>query len=241
MKKHTYSILSLAVLFLIVATVHSSHSKSKEGYNALTLESSANRVFAVPENGKGIDVIDIKTNTVTNTIFPDKEIKAVAVDEQRKIVAAAEDKDLHILSSDTLQIIKSIAISQGPTSLTIDSKSGLALITHEHGRVSIIDLNAYTVIAGIDVSEKPVSSAVDPNLRLAVVAHQTWGEGNDKSRDNVTIIDLSTFTAIKTLQAGKNPSHVTINPETHLAAVVNEKSNDLTIACPSDQIMIPRI
>ncbi len=98
---------------------------------------------------EGIDVLDGKTRTVTNTILRDKEILAVAVDSQRRIVAAAGERKLHILSVDTYDILQNIKITSDPTSIAIDTDAGQAVITHKQGIVSIIDLVTYETITTI--------------------------------------------------------------------------------------------
>jgi len=235
MKKFAYSILATACVFLVSTVVYSNHSESRQGYTSLAVEFSTSRVFAVNEDKDGIDVIDLTTGTVTTTILRRTNIEAVAVDEQKKILAVAGERKLRIISTKTLAELTNIPIRKDPVSLTISPDLGLALVTQEDS-VSIIDLSSYTVLKEIVVSEHAVSAAIDPALKLTVIVHQTRGEGEDadqkdkdKNRDNVTIIDLNTFTVIKTLQAGKKPGHVSINSITHQAVVTNKKSNDLTI------------
>jgi len=242
MKKSTYVIMSIIAVAFIFIIVHTSHSSSQHGYSALAMDLSATKAFCLNEGQEDVDIIDIKTRAVTNTILRDKDISALAVDDQRRIVAAVGERKLHLVSMDTLDTLKTIQITSDPLSIAIDSSAGQAVIVHKQGAVSVINLITYSTITTIDVLKKPVSVAVDPGLRIAVVAHEidkdvdgnngqdsgARGHG-DNSNDNITLIDLNTLSIVKTLQAGKAPVHIAINASTHQAAVANEKSDTITI------------
>jgi RHS repeat-associated protein len=233
MKKFAYSALSLAAVFFISTVVYSNNSKNKKDYSSLAIELSTARTFAVNDDKGGIDVIDPATGAVTTTILRHMDIAAMALDEQRKILAVAGGRKLHVISTETLAELTSIPIRKAPVSLALSPDLGLALITHEGDSVSIIDLNSYTVLKEIAVSKHPVSVAIDPVLKLAVIAHHARRAENhhhhDQRKDNITIMELNNFTVIKTLPAGKAPGQVSVNAATHQAVVVNEKSDDLTL------------
>jgi len=237
--------MSIIAVVFIFTIVHTSHSSARNGYSALALDLSGARAFCINEEHEGLDVLDIKTGAVTNTLLLDKDISAIAMDEQRRIAAVTGEKNLYIVSLDTLETLQNIKITHGPTSIAIDSNAGQAVVTHKQGAVSIIDLTTYTTITTIDVLKKPVSVAVDPGLRIAVLAHESnaeddehdehdghdrgaHGHGNNSS-DNITILDLTTLSIAKTLQAGKSPVQIAINASTHQAAVANEKNDTITI------------
>lgn len=224
--------MSVVAVVILVIGAHTSHSSTKAVYSSLAIDSSTTKVFAINEGQEGIDVLDGKTRTVTNTILRDKEILAVAVDGQRRIVAAAGEGKLHILSIDTYDILQNIKIASDPTSIAIDTYAGQAVITHKQGIVSVIDLVTYATITTISVLKKPVSVAVDPGLRIAVIAHEIDKDDDGQDRgayDDVTIIDLNTLSIVKILQAGNSLVHIAINASTHQAAVANEKSDTVTM------------
>jgi YVTN family beta-propeller protein len=232
MKKYIFlfSILIISLLFTPV------HSDPKKGYGSLAVDITSNRLLASAEDSTGVEIIDLKTGELINLVFPDKEIRALVIDAQRKIIAAIdEDRFLHLASTKTFEIYLSVPIKGKPTSLAMDSELGLIILTAEEGKVIAVDLDTSTVIAEIDVADKPESVAIDPQLHIAVIIHHTWGEEDnkggyeEKGRDNITLIDLQTMLVIKTLQGGKNPVNAAVNPEKHEAAVANEESNDVTI------------
>jgi YD repeat-containing protein len=228
--KKAFSIFFIAAIFLILFVLQS-FSNSKQGYTSLAIDSSTGRIFAVHDDKDGVDVLDLTTGAISAAILVDKQIKAIDVDQDKKILAAAEDNQLHILTTDSFEILSTIPLSDGAISVSIDPASGIALVTHDGGTVSIVDLNSYRLVTETATLEKPVSSVIDSGLQIGVIVHQTWGVGSEKekTRDNVTLIDLVSFSVIKTLSAGKNPRHVAINPVTHQAAVANEKGDDVTI------------
>ncbi len=232
MKKYSF-LFSILIILLLFTPVH---SDPKKGYGSLAIDTTSNRILASCEDRKGIDVIDITTGEIINSLLTHKEIKTLAIDEQRRIIVAIEEeKNLHIASAETFEVSSSIPIKGDPTSIAIDSGLGIMILTAEEGKVIFVDVDTYRILAEIDVTDKPESVAVDPQLHIAVVIHHNWGRGDNKGRDkkkerdNVTVIDLRTMSIIKTLQGGRNPVNAAVNPANHEAAVANEKSNDVTI------------
>ncbi len=209
---------------------------AKDGYRTVVIDQAGDRVFAVNNDTEGIDVIDAKTGALVSSILSRADIEVLALDEQRKLLAAGGEHGVSIISTETLAVLSTIRVSGEPTAIAIDPTLGYLLIAAEHGKLSIVDLMALRVITEIELLDKPVSIAVDPTLHRAIVAHHTWGKGSDrkkseeeKIRDNISIIDLSTLSVVATLLAGKEPVDVDVNPITHEAAVANEKSDDVTL------------
>jgi len=87
MKKSVYVLMSLIAAVFVVISVHTSHSGTKSGYSALAMDPSDARIFCVNDGQEGVDVFDIKTRTVTNTILRDKDISAIAVDGSGNAIA----------------------------------------------------------------------------------------------------------------------------------------------------------
>ncbi len=82
MKKNNPSrciILFLLAIGLVIFSLKGPvHSKSElKDYSFIALDTKSDRIFAAQEDGKGIDVIDIKTGAVTNSILTNKEIEAM--------------------------------------------------------------------------------------------------------------------------------------------------------------------
>ena len=218
-------------------TYGDNHPEPRKNYRALSVDLLTDRIFAVKDDERGIDVIDASTRNIITTVLAGHEIKGIAIDEQRRLIAASdEDKVVRVLSADTLNEITSIPIKEEPAGISIDSDLGIMLVTAEDGEVAAIDLTTSQIIKEIKVLDKPRAVSIDRGLHLAVIAHHTWGSDNaekdndkPKNRDNVTIIDLGSLSVLKTMQAGKKPVHVAVNPSTHEAAIANEDSDDITI------------
>ena len=232
MKKLSYVLL----LTLCVVQAYAMPAMAKDGYRAVVIDQAGNRVFAVNEDTEGIDVIDVKKGAPIFSILSRADIEVLAVDDQRKVLAAGGDHNVSIISTETLTVLSTIRISGEPTALAVDSALGYLLIATERGKLTIVDLTALRVVAEMEVQGKPKAIAVDPTLHRAIVVHHTWGEGSHEkknvekhTRNNVSIIDLSTLSVITTLLAGKEPVDVAVNSITHEAAVANEKSDDVTL------------
>lgn len=225
MKK--YIILSpILTMFLIYSTAYACPTKF---YDSLVVDNVSDRVFASAGAQTGIDVIEMETGKVTK-ILAGETIVTVALDEKAQLLAAiGQDKILHIISTETLDLLAGIPLTGEATSLAIDPGLKLAIVTLSEGKVGFVDLNTYAVFEDVETLDKPVSVAVDPHLHLAIVVHEMWGKGNDQKRDNLTIIDLISRSIVGTVLAGKNPVQAAVNPITHEAAVANGKSNDLTL------------
>jgi DNA-binding beta-propeller fold protein YncE len=95
MKKSVYVIMSITTVVFIFMAVHTGYSNTHTAYSALAMDHSTTKVFAINEGQEGIDVLDSKTRKVTNTILRDKDILAIAVDGQRRVIAAAGERKLH--------------------------------------------------------------------------------------------------------------------------------------------------
>ncbi|MDA8238771.1 MAG: hypothetical protein M0Z67_00190 [Nitrospiraceae bacterium] len=189
------------------------------------------------DDKQGVDVIDAKTGDILATVLGGIDIKAVAIDEQRRLLAAADDHNfIYVLSADALNTLKTLSLKEEPTSISFDSALGIMLVTTDDNNAIAIDVNTCLVLKKIIISDKPASSVIDQNLNLAVIAHQTWGVGQtlknaaaSGGRDNITIVDLTTLSIVKTLQAGKEPIQAALNPSTHEVAVANSKSDNITV------------
>nr|MDA8079237.1 IPT/TIG domain-containing protein [Nitrospiraceae bacterium] len=219
-------------------TYGQTEKKVKKSYQSLAIDEQSDKVFAVMDDKQGIDVIDAKTGNILATALAGWEIKAVAIDEQRRLLAAADEhnKAVYLLSLDTLKTIGTVPLKEEPTSISIDPPLGMMIATTDDNEAAAIDMNTYAVVKEIKISDKPVSTVIDPALHLAVIAHKTWGvgeagkvEAEPGTRDNVTIVDLTTLSVVKTLQAGKEPVQAALNPSTHEVSVADSKSNDITV------------
>ncbi|MDA8240530.1 MAG: PKD domain-containing protein [Nitrospiraceae bacterium] len=207
----------------------------EKNYQTLAIDLQSDRVFAATDDERGVAVIDAKTGNVLATVLADSDIKALAIDEQRRILAATDEHNVYLLSLDTLSVTATIPPTEEPTSLSIDPALGIMVVTTDDDKAVAIDMSTYAVIKEIPISDKPVSTVIDPALHLAVIAHQTWGVGEEKeeagpgTRDNVTVLDLTTLSVAKTLQAGKEPVQAAVNPLIHEVSVANSKSDDITV------------
>ena len=165
MKKHNslrcFFLILLAFVLIIFSFENHVYSESESGsnvgYKSIAIDTTSDRVLAAKEDEGGIDVIDIKTGDITNTILLNKEIEAIVIDEQRRILAVAEgEKAIHIISLDTFNTISDISLKEEPKSLAIGTELGILLIADEEDKVMAIDLNTYQKIKEIKVSKKPV-------------------------------------------------------------------------------------
>lgn len=208
----------------------------EKSYEALVIDHQSDRVFAAMDDKKGIDVLHAKTGNILTTVLDGLEVKALAIDEQRRLLAAVAKHTIYLLSLDTLNIVATLPLKEEPTSISIDPALGMMLITTDDNEATIIDMNTYAITRKITISDKPVYSVIDPQLHLAVIAHQTWGFGETRkgrsepdTRDNVTVLDLATLSVVKTLQAGKEPVQAALNPSIHEVSVADSKSDDITV------------
>lgn len=89
----------------------------EKSYETLAIDPQLDKVIAVIEDKRGIDVLDARTGNIFTTVLAGLEVKALALDKQRRLLASADEHNVYLLSLDTLTTIATVPLTGEPTKI----------------------------------------------------------------------------------------------------------------------------
>ncbi len=167
-------------------------------------------------NSNNVSVIDIATNTVTNTISVGDKPRSVAItpDGAAAYVTNRESNSVSVIDVATSTVSATVAVGAYPNNVAITPDGTAAYVTNRASNsVSVIDVATNTVISTITVGNVPNRVAITPDGATAYVTNQ--------GSDNVSVIDVATNTVTTTIAVGNAPSCVAITPDGATVYVAN--------------------
>lgn len=207
--------------------------------------------------GNTISVIDLNSNTVTDTIFinsvtpPYAAPNALAITPDGAYVYTVNYVDgnpgtgtVSVIRTSDNQIVDTITGFSGPFEIAITPNGKYAYVTNfgsnnfsPYGTtVSVIDLSINQISATINLGIQPAGVAITPDGRFAYVTNYNTlylGAGYTDLTPGVgtvNIIDTATNQVLSTvIIVGASPSSVAISPDGRRAYVTNYSSNNVSV------------
>lgn len=203
-------------------------------------------------NGTTVNVVNLVTNTITNTIVVGLAPAALTMSPDGKFVYVINYSDgnpgtgfLSIIQRNNNLVVGSVFGLSGPFGIAVTPNGKYAYVTNFGSNnfapfgttVSVIDLKqTRQIVATIGVGIQPAGIAITPDGRFAYVTNYNTLYAGPNFSDltagggTVNIIDLTTNKVLSpTIGVGQSPNTVKISPNGRFAYVTNFTSNTLNV------------
>jgi YVTN family beta-propeller protein len=139
-------------------------------------------------------------------------------DFNRVYVANSNSDTVSVIDSETLKLVKVIAVGEGPNSIAVDSLNGLVFVASGNGTVSVIDSETLDV-TNVDVGGSPRSIAVASSDKTYVADIDTVSVIDSEYVLNVTnTIHFPSFASIS--MAVRSDNVYVYNPDNGTVSVI---------------------
>lgn len=144
------------------------------GYDYLSVDSDARRVFAAREFG--VMAVDLDTGKVTDRLIEANDVSAVLpiAGTNEMLSTVYGDNEAVLFDRGTGEEIARIAVGEKPDAAAYDPDSGLAFVMNAGGNsISLIDVADRAPVGTIAVGGKPEAGAIDGKGHLFVNIEDT--------------------------------------------------------------------
>jgi YVTN family beta-propeller protein len=171
-----------------------------------------------------ISVINMVTNSVTDTINVGGQPFAVAIGPGGNTVYVTDNRNKDIVSvidATTNNVTATINVGARPEGVVVNpSGTKLYVANYNDSSVSVVDLTKNTVNSTVKLGGHPFGIAIDQAGMNVYVT----------SADNVTsVIDTTTDTIKAAVKVGAYPEEVAVNPKGNRIYVANYVSNNVSV------------
>lgn len=169
-----------------------------------------------------VAVIDLSSNTVTNTITVGHAPFSVAVASSGGFayVTNRDDDTVSLINTATDTVIEDLEVGETPEGIFVGF--GEIYITNDKSEsVTVYREIDFQELATIPTGGGPLSVAVSPDGKTAIV-------GND-SDGSTTIINTGVNTVRATVPVGSNPAGIAITPDSTRAFVANSTAGSVSV------------
>ena len=181
--------------------------------------------YVVNKDSNNVSVIDLKTNTVTQTIPVGRVPQSMVIHGGMGYVVNSASNEVSVLDLHSNTVTQTIPVGKWPRSMVIHGEKGYVVNYWSH-TVSVIDLKTNTVTQTIPVGRVPQS----------MVIHGGMGYVVNFESNNLSVIDLQTNTVAQTIPVAENPASMVIhggmgyvvNYGSHIISVIDLQTNTVT-------------
>ncbi len=170
--------------------------------------------------GNGVDVIDLKTNSVIGRINVGNDPCCVFVDQDTNKIYVVNNYDNTLSVIDGNNVIATIPVGQAPLSVCAD-KDKIYVANSGDNTVSVISASTYELLKTIPVGVHPSAVAIDSKDDLVFVANT--------DSNSVSVIDGSTDHVISVIPDPYSPYSLVVNSAMKKLYMINQKSNNVTV------------
>ncbi len=167
------------------------HGGPDGGYDYLSVDSDARRVFAAREFG--VMAVDFDTGKVTDRLIEANDVSAVLpiAGTNEMLSTIYGDNEAVLFDRSTGEEIARIAVGEKPDAAAYDPDSGLAFVMNAGGNsISLIDVADRAPVGTIAVGGKPEAGAIDGKGHLFV---------NIEDTAEIAVIDIAARTVARRL------------------------------------------
>ena len=162
-------------------------------------------IYASPEEGDSIDVIDVTKGTVAKSIKVGDRPRAIGFlpDASRAYVAIDRADEVVAIDVSRQEVVARVKTAGGPNAVTVHPNGKRVFVSAGRAAtVQVLDTTSNTIVAEVQVCERPGNMALTHDGGKLYVAC---------SRDDeVSVIDTSTNKRIARIPVGSLPSGVVI-------------------------------
>ena len=182
-----------------------------------------------------IDVINTKTNTITNTISTDNTPWGLAISSNgTKLYVSTFSNFVDVINTSTNTLLLSIPVNGSSYSLALSPDNSKLYVTdYLLASVSVINTSTNIVTNTISVGNNPTSVAVSPDGNKLYVVN--YGS------NSVSVINTSTYSIIKTISISNGPWAVVASLDGSKIYVGNNNSATVSIISTSNYEIINTI
>jgi YVTN family beta-propeller protein len=180
---------------------------------AVAFNPSGTLAYVLLQDASAVNVINVATNTVVNTIAVGSFPYGVAFTPSGSLAYITNDGSgtVNVINVATNTVVNTITVGSIPQAVAINPSGTLAYIGNEQSNtVNVISVATNTIINTIVIGGNPKGIAFNPSGTLAYITNV---EGT------VNVISVATNTIINTITVGSNPYAVVFNPSGTLAYV----------------------
>jgi len=205
-KLQSTALISAALILFLILVSSAASAATEQGAS-----STGTYAYITNELDSSVSVIDIDTNTVTDTVSAGSYPVGVAVNPSGTKVYVAN----YYLED-----------YENTLSQSIDAKSAFLKGTTEHvetdgGTVSVIDTATNTLIATVPVGSYPFGVAVNPTETKVYVAN--------RGSSTVSVIDTATNTVTATIPVESGANGIAVTPDGKKVYVTNFDTNTVSV------------
>lgn len=201
-------------------------------------------------NGKTISVVDLKTNTIIDTIVVDQAPVALAISPNGKFVYVINYVDgtpgtgtMNIIQTDINQVVGTVTGFFGPYGIALTPNGKYAYVTNFGSNdfdpigttVSVVNIKRRLITATIDLALQPAGIGITKDGRAFVTNYNTLYRHKDFTElsagaGTVAIIDISkNKVRPHIIPVGASPARVTISPNGKFAYISNFTANTIDV------------
>ncbi len=199
---------------------------------AIAITPDNNKALVVNAVDDSVSVIDLKTNSIINTLDAAQGftgVNPVAIvmssDGAQAFVANRSSSDVTVIDVNNEQVTNTVVVGAAPTGLALlpdDSK--LYVSNRDSDSISIIDVSSGLVEATLLVSAGPMALAANPNGEHVYIAHGFSGNEDDicgiegsTAQNSISVIDVGNAAVL--------PGTITVGDAPLAVAVVETDAN----------------
>jgi YVTN family beta-propeller protein len=197
---------------------------------------TATGVAVVANRGSNtISLIDLTTNTLTQTISVGTAPTGVAVNIERNVAVVDNNgsDNLSVVNLATGAVTTISGVGSKPFALGLNPLTGLGLVVNQStNSASVIDLGTNTVTGTVTIGTGTNPAvAIEPRLNWAIVT--PGGAGT------LSVVDLGRRSVVATVNLGTGVRGIAINPETEQALLTEPTAASVLLFSLLDQTVIP--
>lgn len=186
---------------------------------AVHQSTNAAYITARDDKNKGSLYIADSDGKVSSIDLP-QDPQEIALNKNQAVIAIEKDKQLLILSLNTLNAMSAIMLPHRPRLISLDTDSSKAVVVAakasgegKQNIILIVDLNNGKIEAELELKNEIKSIAIDSEKKMAVAV----------SSDEINVIDVDTGNILSTIKTSGAMS-VDINQSTHTAVIAGDNS-----------------
>lgn len=188
----------------------------------VVVDNTAFRAFAIGEKEANLVSVNLADRTLTKTPLGSKP-KALAVDEVKKLVLVATEKNTGLMFYDQITSAlfpERIMLDGEVSALAVDSTRAIALaLEKDKARLHFIGTGTRTLLKTLSL----------PAKASAVAVHTELGHAYVLTKDRLQQIDLDSRTLIKTVNLSSEAERIAIDETLKLAVIVYEDKNRVEV------------
>jgi len=220
----------------ISAATSGSYTVSVTNGSGCSASSTATIVTVIPTTtqhayitnfgGTTVSVIDLTTNTVSNTIMVGLHPYGVSVtpDGSKAYIANYGENTVSVINTTIDTVIATIAVGSGPTGVCVSPDGSKVYVTNgtnSANSISVINTTTNTVSTTINVGNSVYGVVLSPDGSKLYV---TSGYGN-----TVSVINTQTNTVIATVTVDTNPYGIVVSPDGSKVFVAHYNANTVSV------------